>query len=132
VKDSEWYHFITARERECLGYALQGAAAKNLNLTCVDLGPRIDRLAEGRDGKVPTLTTGSKLWMCRVAKDSQHQASTETFVGNRLLLGFEALMLQGFPAASELIAERDEGDSMTDVAELLLACAADPADQRIL
>ena len=54
VKNSEWYQFITARDRECLGYALQGAAAKNSNFTCVDLGPRIDRLAEGRDGKVPT------------------------------------------------------------------------------
>jgi hypothetical protein len=68
----------------------------------VDIGASINRSPKGWNGIVPTLTPRMSLWL--------HQPGLKAGLGDRLLLGEEALQLQGFPPSR--IALSTASDSM--------------------
>ena len=74
-----------------MGFAIAGNEGKEQELTTIDINPRIDRLCRGWDGVVPTLTSSSKNFILKVPDLQKHR------VVNRLMLGYEALGLQGCP-----------------------------------
>ena len=92
VRDSPDWSLLPSREREVLGFHIASATEKDL-LTCLDLTPRIDRTSCGRFGQVPTLTSSSKIWLHSV----QDEPGGDTRLVNRLMIGYEMMLLQGFP-----------------------------------
>lgn len=62
------------------------------SLNSVDVNPRIDRLCLGKDGMIPTLCSSTKNFLLDVPGLPQGSS-----MPNRLMLGYEALALQGYP-----------------------------------
>lgn len=86
VQTSPWFATLPPREKEIVGYAL----ALHPNMLGVDAGQRIDRAAILTGEHMNTITPGAKIFMTWKWGAQQKPL-------NRLLLGWEALMLQGYP-----------------------------------
>ena len=99
VKQSDWFATLPSREKECLGYSLFMAKVKEVALTTVGGSQRMDRLAEGQGGVVPTLTGSTRNWVvpaeCSATgqtdeSDGDHQKRPRTkaaeAISNRLTL----------------------------------------------
>jgi len=90
TKASPWYQVLPQREREVLAYAI----AAHPELVSVDCSQRIDRASIGRGPRLPTITPGGKVYLMVSMAEKGSKVSGPC---NRLLLGLEALKLQGFP-----------------------------------
>ena len=78
-------------------------------LTCVDVGAGISRSPKGWNGIVPTLTPRMSLWL--------HQPNLKAAnLGDRLLLGEEAMQLQGFPRSQLAAATSTSEAQLKDLA----------------
>lgn len=83
-----WCDAIPQRNREVLIYHMRTADASSIS---VDTSQQINRASRGTASLTQTLTPKMVTWMMpRSTGDGKE-------VGNRLLLGYEALALQGFP-----------------------------------
>ena len=136
---SPWIHRLTARERETLAYGLMVAEQKKFTLTsgganegkepdapaalAVDVSQRIDRCRIAVGNVFHTMVPGQKTWIITKNSDGQMEK-------NRLLLGCEALALQGFPLTASSFSEGQQQDlagnafSATIVLALLLGVYA--------
>ena len=116
---SPWIHRLTARERETLAYGLMVAEQKQFSLSgrktneaneadapaalAVDVSQRIDRCRIAVGNVLHTMVPGQKTWI--ITKNSDGLIEK-----NRLLLGCEALALQGFPLTASSFSEAQQQD----------------------
>ena len=87
VRTSRWFSTLNPRAQEALGFGLRHGSEKNLNLCSIDIGPSINMITFGKEGMLPTVVPRNITWL--VSKNERWN--------NRLMLGYEALALQGFP-----------------------------------
>lgn len=138
IMASPWISRLTARERETLAYGLMVAEQKQFSLCsaaekktneakeagapaalAVDVSQRIDRCRIAVGSVFHTMVPGQKTWI--ITKNSNGLIEK-----NRLLLGCEALALQGFPLTASSFSEGQQQDlagnafSATIVLALLL------------
>lgn len=102
METSPWYEVLPKREQHCLGFVVARATATGDNLTTCDIAPRIDRLAIGTNGIVPTLTGTTKNWIFPAVggpepAEGESKSGACKDVGNRLMLGYEMMGLQAWP-----------------------------------
>ena len=83
-----WFRTLPDREKEVLVFK----KATVSDLTTVDISQRIDRAGCGVQGKTQTLTPRMSTWLAGGWSKRKKNPP-----GERQLLGFEAMQLQGFP-----------------------------------
>ena len=85
-----WFNIQPRRVKEAM---LFHTNSDGKTICSIDLHPRIDRCSKGHNDHAQTLTPASKIWL--LAPEGQPQEVQAKF--NRMLTGFEALGIQGFP-----------------------------------
>lgn len=93
LSGSQWFQTLQSREREVVAFAFRRGALS------VDCGQAINRCSENRSELLPTVTPGGKVFL--MFKEASRPMC-------RLLLGYEALALQGYPV-EQLPLEDDPG-----------------------
>ena len=94
VRTSPWFELLPSREKEIIGYHITQAKIKHTALVGFEASQRIDRTSISHDGVVNALTPGNIIWLVEdFCLDAGNMKS------NRLVIGNEALSLQGFPTA---------------------------------
>lgn len=100
---NEWYMNLSRAKKEVLNYYLY-RGKNNLDTkglpTSIDLSQHISRAPRGHDGTLQTLTPKMCTWVTRPFRcEEDKRAKRLKFPEDgRILLGFEAMCLQGFPA----------------------------------
>ena len=97
VRSSPWFDLLPSREKEVLAFCLRQWPCA----TSFDLSARIDRVSVGRDLLVPTVTPRGKPWLRQLDQEAKQISP------NRVMLGREALAIQGFPV--EWLGSRRQG-----------------------
>ena len=109
-KSSAWYRFLSARQRDVLSFhqhACRGDDEEHIvSRFGTDLNTNIQKISHtslGDSGKVAssTLHTGSRIWLSADASFMGAVAEAGAVDTRRLLLGCEALTLQGWPILSQ-------------------------------
>ena len=85
IKNSKWFYLLPTREREIVTLWKQAVPSAE----SVDCSARIDRQSIGSGGILPTIVPGGKTFLLLKGPNKQPL--------NRILLGREALALQGYP-----------------------------------
>ncbi len=88
VSQSPWFALCPRREKDVLAYAL----ASTPEMITVDISARLDRASVSTSLPLQCLTASSKLYLWKAP-----MGSGDAMVFNRLLLGWEALAMQGYP-----------------------------------
>ncbi|CAK0863930.1 unnamed protein product, partial [Prorocentrum cordatum] len=86
LASNEWFQTLSARQKDCLIYYKSTAP----DMITLDINPRFDRCVKPVGTTTQTLTPSMVMWVFQGKKGDQGK-------GSRLMLGFEAMRLQGFP-----------------------------------
>ena len=94
IRSSVCYPTLTGRERECLGFAVRYGKEKKWKLASVDIHPSIPFISFGRDRVLQTLVPKHITWLFN--PEGLKGSPANRHKKDRLLLGWEALHLQGY------------------------------------
>ena len=103
---SQWFNTLTGREQDLLPYFQKTVHKDSRLVTGADIGQSIESIGkttiDGGKLLAPTLIPGSKIWLMFGQKRTDPKGAMKE---ERLLLGEEMMMIQGFPVTR--ISRRD-------------------------
>lgn len=114
LKDNAWYQTLPRRQKEILNYhnhpaSFSAKAAQVGPFTSLDLSQTLGRNSRGYDGVMQTLTPKACMWIAPPA---------EYKICPRIVMGIEAMSMQGFPQGLLMQHARDGSWSNAQLLDL--------------